>query len=94
MKWIPIEYFRDFQIHYSNTLFEEVMSSSLHDLNWMNLNSKAKGKVILFPLIPSSKKMFSFFSSNFHSIQSHNQTIIHSIHLFNIPNFGMLHRNR
>ena len=53
MKWIPIEYFRDFQIHFSNTLFEEVMSSSLHDLNWINLNSKAKGKVILFPLIPS-----------------------------------------
>ena len=67
--------FRNFQIHFSNTLFEEVMSSSLHDLNWMNLNSKANRES---HFIPSHSKVSKSFK--FHSIQSHNQTINHSIY--------------
>ena len=66
---------KNFQIHFSNTLFEEVMSSSLHDLNWMNLNSKGKS---FYSLSFKSFKSFKFSLNFSHSIK---QSIIQFIYL-------------
>ena len=56
------------------------MSSSLHDLNWMNLKSKpkGKGKVILFPLIQKFQKKVSNFTQFDHTIK---QSIIQVINI-------------
>ena len=72
---------KNFQIHLSNTLFEEVMSSSLHDLNWMNLNSKAKGESHFIPSHSKFKKnVFNFFFK--FSLNSITQSNNHSFNSF------------
>ena len=60
--------FRNFQIHFSNPLFEEVMSSSLIDLNWMNLKSNTKGKSF-YSLSFKSFKKFQIFTQFNHTIK-------------------------
>ena len=72
MKWIPNWIFSEiFKSTFQILYFEEVMSSSLHDLNWMNLNSKAKGKSFYSHSFKSFKKfqfsLNSITQSNNHS---------------------------